>query len=295
MSTWLPGQEGDGAAEIDREAALDPAEDHALDAVAGLEFLLELVPCGFAARAVARQHRFARPNSRPGRHRPRPRRRPPIRPSGPAPRTRAARPGLRDFKPTSITAMSFSIAVTMPLTTLPSKVSFSPPRLSLSMASKSSRVGKVVVAMRVCSLSCLNRACRVAATMAGLHMRTWSNARPPEHHALAASVCIPSTEKSASRCRPSRSTVRARRRTGCRGREVKRPPDGGGISGGAAREQASAHESRHFPIDYREQIGNKERHWSRVVMLVLDPALLIALAALISSLAAVIWAVRRKP
>ena len=53
------GQEGDGAAEIDGEAALDAAEDHAFDAVAGLEFLFELVPRGFAARAVARQHRFA--------------------------------------------------------------------------------------------------------------------------------------------------------------------------------------------------------------------------------------------
>ena len=148
MSTCDAGKEGDGAAEVDGEAALDPAEDHALDAVAGLEFLLELVPRGFAARAVARQHRFARLNSRPGRHRPRPRRRPSIRPSGPAPRTRAARPGLRDFRPTSITAMSFSIAVTMPFTTLPSKVSFSPPRLSLSSAAKSSRVGNVVVAMR---------------------------------------------------------------------------------------------------------------------------------------------------
>ena len=52
-------QEGDGAAEIDGEAALDPAEDHALDPVAGLELLLELVPRGFAAGAVARQHRFA--------------------------------------------------------------------------------------------------------------------------------------------------------------------------------------------------------------------------------------------
>ena len=31
------------------------------------------------------------------------------------------------------------------------------------------------------------------------------------------------------------------------------------------------------------------------VMLVLDPAMLIALAALISSLSAFIWAVRRKP
>src|SRR5205085_11271226 len=53
------GQERHGAAQIDGEAALDPAEDHALDPVAGLEFLLELVPCGFAARAIARQHRFA--------------------------------------------------------------------------------------------------------------------------------------------------------------------------------------------------------------------------------------------
>ena len=70
------GQEGDGAAEVDGEAALDPAEDHALDALAGLEFLLELVPGGFAAGAVARQHRFALRSSRRGRHRLRPRRRP---------------------------------------------------------------------------------------------------------------------------------------------------------------------------------------------------------------------------
>lgn len=32
-----------------------------------------------------------------------------------------------------------------------------------------------------------------------------------------------------------------------------------------------------------------------LLMLVLDPALLIALAALISSLSAFVWAVRRKP
>src|SRR3954451_18534600 len=38
--------------------------------------------------------------------------------------------------------------VTVPFTTLPSKASFSPPRLSLSRAAKSSRVGKVVVAIR---------------------------------------------------------------------------------------------------------------------------------------------------
>ena len=53
------GQEGHGAAEVDGEAALDPAEDHAVDALALLEFLLQLVPGGFAAGAVAAQHRFA--------------------------------------------------------------------------------------------------------------------------------------------------------------------------------------------------------------------------------------------
>jgi hypothetical protein len=59
MSTWLTWKEGDGAAQIDGEAALDAAEDHALDAVAGGEFGFKLVPGGFAACAVARQHRFA--------------------------------------------------------------------------------------------------------------------------------------------------------------------------------------------------------------------------------------------
>jgi hypothetical protein len=35
--------------------------------------------------------------------------------------------------------------------------------------------------------------------------------------------------------------------------------------------------------------------WSSSLMLVLDPAMLIALAAIISSLSAFIWSVRRKP
>src|SRR5688572_15510002 len=48
----------------------------------------------------------------------------------------------------------------MPLTTLPSKASFSPPRLSLSMAAKSSRVGKVVVAIEFVVFR-NQRACRV--------------------------------------------------------------------------------------------------------------------------------------
>jgi len=41
----------------------------------------------------------------------------------------------------------------------------------------------------------------VAATMAGLHMRTWSNAPPPEHHAPAASENSRPMPKSASRFR----------------------------------------------------------------------------------------------
>src|SRR5690606_4231128 len=52
-------QERDGAAQVDGEAALDAAEDHALDAVAGAVFAFQLVPGGLAAGAVARQHRFA--------------------------------------------------------------------------------------------------------------------------------------------------------------------------------------------------------------------------------------------
>ena len=36
------GQEGDGAAKVDGEAALDPAEDHALDALALVMLLLNL-------------------------------------------------------------------------------------------------------------------------------------------------------------------------------------------------------------------------------------------------------------
>ena len=53
------GQEGHGAVEVDGEAALDAAEDDALDARGLGEFGFELVPRGFAAGAVARQHRFA--------------------------------------------------------------------------------------------------------------------------------------------------------------------------------------------------------------------------------------------
>jgi hypothetical protein len=51
---------------------------------------------------------------------------------------------------------------------------------------------------------------------------------------------------------------------------------------------------RLLPIDDREKIGNTGGLESPP-MLVFDPAMLIALAALISSLSAFIWSVRRKP
>ena len=59
MSTWLPGRKADGAVEVDGEAALDAAEDAALDALAFAEFAFELVPGRFAAGPVAAEHRFA--------------------------------------------------------------------------------------------------------------------------------------------------------------------------------------------------------------------------------------------
>ena len=53
------GQEGDGAGEVDGEAALDAAEDHAGDALVLLEVLLELRPGFLAARLLAAEHGLA--------------------------------------------------------------------------------------------------------------------------------------------------------------------------------------------------------------------------------------------
>ena len=47
-------QKGDGAVEVDGEAALDLVEDHAVDLLALLEGLFELDPALFAPRLVAR-------------------------------------------------------------------------------------------------------------------------------------------------------------------------------------------------------------------------------------------------
>ncbi len=53
------GQERHGAVQVDGEATLHAAEDHAFDAGRLREFELQLVPGGFAAGAVAAEHRFA--------------------------------------------------------------------------------------------------------------------------------------------------------------------------------------------------------------------------------------------
>ena len=133
-------QESHGAVEIDGEAALDAVEDHALDALARLVFLLEPGPAFLAARLLAATARPRRPRSRPARDRHRPRRRR---------KGRAARPempnsfrGMRPsvLRPTSITATSFSMPTMVPLTTLPSW-SAVPVRDSSSRAANSSRLG----------------------------------------------------------------------------------------------------------------------------------------------------------
>ena len=134
--------------------------------------------------------------------------------------------------------------VTVPFTTLPSKASFSPPRLSLRSAAKSSRVGNVVVAIRYIVSLNSNRACRGRATMARpshadlvqMHCRAGScrTRRPFERWPLQPRhdkkrVPVPVT---------IRSTVRARQRTGCREWEVQRPPDGARLSLEGKRGQA---------------------------------------------------------
>ncbi len=57
--TSRTGQEGHGAVEVYSKAALDAAEDAAIDTLAFAELAFQLVPCGFAAGAVTAQHRFA--------------------------------------------------------------------------------------------------------------------------------------------------------------------------------------------------------------------------------------------
>jgi len=51
---------------------------------------------------------------------------------------------------------------------------------------------------------------------------------------------------------------------------------------------------RIFPIANRDHIGNMKIRESRS-MLILDAPMLVAIATLISSISAFVWAVRRKP
>ena len=69
-------QKGDGAVEIDGEAALDLIEDDAFDLLLFLEGLFELDPALFAPRLVARDDGLAKRVLDRARDRPRPRRRP---------------------------------------------------------------------------------------------------------------------------------------------------------------------------------------------------------------------------
>ena len=118
-------QEGDRPVEIDGEAALDLVEDDAFHLLVFLEGLFELDPALLAPRLVARNDGFAqrvldpleidldlvaeaRAASRPWL----------------VNSLRATRPSV--LRPTSMTAMSFSIATTLPLTTVPSNASSAP-------------------------------------------------------------------------------------------------------------------------------------------------------------------------
>jgi hypothetical protein len=134
------GQEGHGAVEIDRVAALDLVEDDAVDAVVGFERLFELDPALLAARLVAADDRLAKRVldaldidldlvADLDRH---------VAAPGPTNSLSATRPSV--LAPISMTATSFSIATTRPLTTEPSLISFLV-NDSSSRAAKSSRLG----------------------------------------------------------------------------------------------------------------------------------------------------------
>ena len=228
-------KEGDGAAEIDGEAALHPAEDHALDAVAGGEFALELVPGGFAARAVARQHRFA---------------------------GRILDPVDVDLDLVAdlhvgLLARRGELAQRDPALALQADVDDGHVILDardlarhhlafegfVLAAEAFVEEGREIVAGRECGCrhGCMcsfvfKLACRVAATMAGLHMRTWLHALPRRAPcrrgvlgACEQSRRAPAIRKSACRCRFIRCTVRARQRRASAS-DRKRPPDGRALS-----------------------------------------------------------------
>ena len=118
-------QERHRAVEIDCEAALDLVEDDAFDLLVLLESLFELDPALLAARLVARNDRLAERVLDPLEiNLDRVADCDPAFPPGPVNSLSATRPSV--FRPISMTATSFSIATTLPLTTEPSKASFWP-------------------------------------------------------------------------------------------------------------------------------------------------------------------------
>ena len=132
-------QEGHGAVEIDGEAALDLVEDHAGDLLVALERLLQLAPALFAASLVARQHGFAeRILDAVEEHLDLVADLEIAVAAGAGKFARETRPSV--FRPTSMTAMSFSIATTLPLMTELS-CRLPPAKDSSSIAAKSSREG----------------------------------------------------------------------------------------------------------------------------------------------------------
>src|SRR4029079_14993261 len=134
--------------------------------------------------------------------------------------------------------MSFSIPVTVPFTTLPSKASFSPPRLSLRSAAKSSRVGNVVVAIRSI-VSLIHSGLPLGRPHGGAPQAELVKCTSEPAHPDTASVSVPAHGKKRVPVPVSgRSTVRARQRTGCRERQEQRPPDGARLSLEGKRGQA---------------------------------------------------------
>ena len=140
-------QERDRAAEIDREAALDPAEDRAVTLAVSLNACSSLFQLS-SRRAFSRDSSASPLLVRSARRRPRPLADLHL---GGWPGVENSLIGTRpsDLRPTSITASSFSIAITVPVTTEPSMRSRSR-RDSSSIAAKSSDEGMVSVAVCAC-------------------------------------------------------------------------------------------------------------------------------------------------
>ena len=166
------GQERHGAVEIDGEATLDAAEDHAFDALAFTEFGFQLVPGGFAAGAVAAEHRFAVGVFRRGRHRLRLHRRPTGRAACRERQIRAKARGLRFSGRRRSRPCHFQWRVTVPFTTRPSNPPFAAdPSVSSSIAAKSSRVGLDDISL---FKSCWSSISGLAVVSAGLSSRAGS-------------------------------------------------------------------------------------------------------------------------